>query len=46
MGAVFDTEKDHYNVICISEVMDVSPGNLDCSPCFIQPGISHDILCI
>ena len=32
--------------ICVSEVMDVSPGNLDSSLCFIQPGISHDILCI
>ena len=33
-------------VICISEVIDVSPNNLDSSLCFIQPGISHDVLCI
>ena len=30
-------------VICISEVIDISPGNLDSSLCFIQPGISHDV---
>ena len=23
--------------ICISEVIDISPGNLNCSLCFIQP---------
>ena len=33
-------------VICISEVIDTSPGNLDCSLCFIQTGILHDVLCI
>ena len=33
-------------VICISEVIDISPGNLDSSSCFIQPSISHDVLCI
>ena len=33
-------------VICISEVIDISPSSLDSSLCFIQPGISHDILCI
>ena len=33
-------------VICISEVIDISPGNLDFSLCFIQPGISHYVLCI
>ena len=33
-------------VICISEVIDISPSNLDSSLCFIQPGISHDVLCI
>ena len=30
-------------VICISEVIDISPGNLDSSLCFIQYGISHDV---
>ena len=33
-------------VICISEVIDISPSNLDSSLCFIQPGISHGIHCI
>ena len=31
-------------VICISEVIDISLGNLDSTLCFIQPGISHDTL--
>ena len=29
-------------VICVSEVIDISPGNLDSSLWFIQPGVSHD----
>ena len=33
-------------VICISEVIDISPGNLDFSLCFFQPSASHDVLCI
>ena len=33
-------------IICISEVLDISPGNLDSNLCFIQPSISHDVLCI
>ena len=33
-------------VICISEIIDICPGNLDSSLCFIQTGISHDVLCI
>ena len=32
--------------ICISEIIDISPGNLDSSWCFIQPVISHDMLSI
>ena len=32
--------------ICISEVIDISPGNLDPSLCFIQSSISPDVLCI
>ena len=32
--------------ICISEVVDISPSNLDSNLCFIQPSISHDVLCI
>ena len=33
-------------VICISEVIDISPGNLDSSLCFFQPSVSHDVLCM
>ena len=33
-------------VICISEVIDISPRNLDSSFCFIQPGIFPDALYI
>ena len=33
-------------VTCMSEVIDISPGNLDSSLCFIQHGISHEVLCI
>ena len=32
-------------IICISEVIDISPGNLDFSLCFIQPSVSNDVLC-
>ena len=32
--------------ICISEVIDISPGNLDSSLCFFQPRVSHDVVCI
>ena len=31
-------------VICMSEDIDISPGNLDSSLCFLQPSVSHDIL--
>ena len=30
----------------MSEVIDISPGNLDSSLYFIQPNVSHDVLCI
>ena len=30
----------------ISEFIDISPGSLGFSLCFMQPGISHDVLCI
>ena len=33
-------------VVGVSEVIDISPGNLDSSLCFIQPSISHDVLCM
>ena len=29
-----------------SEVIDISPGNLDSSLYFFQPSVSHDVLCI
>ena len=34
------------HIICISDVIDISPGDLDSSVCFIQPSILHDVLCI
>ena len=33
-------------VPCISEVINISPGNLDSSLCFFQSSVSHDVLCI
>ena len=33
-------------MICISEVVDISPGNLDSNWWFIQPDILHEVLCI
>ena len=33
-------------VIWVSEVMDISPSNLDSSLCFFQPSVSHDVPCI
>ena len=30
----------------IAQVIDIFPGNLDFSLCFIQPSVSHDVLCI
>ena len=33
-------------VTCISEVIDISPSSIDSCLCFIQSGISHDILYI
>ena len=32
-------------VTCISEVIEISPCNLDSSLCFIHSSISHDVLC-
>ena len=31
---------------CISQVIDISPGSLNSSLCFIQPSVSHDVLYI
>ena len=33
------------DVICISEVVDISPGNLDSSLWLIHPSILHDVFC-
>ena len=33
-------------VICISEVIGISPSNLPSNLCFIQPSISYDVICI
>ena len=33
-------------VVCVSEVIDISPGNLESGLCFTQPGISHAVFCI
>ena len=33
-------------IICISDIIDISSPNLNISLCFIQPGISYDVLCI
>ena len=33
-------------IICISEIIDIFPSNLDTSLSFIQPGILHDVHCI
>ena len=30
----------------ISEVIDIFPGNLDSSLCFVQCSVSHDVLCM
>ena len=33
-------------IICISEITNISPGNLDSILCFIQPSVSHDAFCM
>jgi len=33
-------------IICISEIVDISPCNLDSSLCFSQPSVAHNVLCI
>ena len=33
-------------VICMSEVIDISPSNLGSSLCFFKSSVSHDVLCI
>ena len=33
-------------VICIAELIDISPSNLDSSLCFFHFSVSHDVLCM
>ena len=43
------TERLHFtslHFICISEIIDIFPGNLDSSLWYIQPGILQDVFCI
>ena len=46
------TERHHLTfchkggIICISEIIDISPTNLDSSLCFFQSSIPYDVLCI
>ena len=44
--APWDTFCHKGGVICISEVIAISPGNLDSSLCFFQSSFSHDALYI
>ena len=39
-------QEEKGGVICISEVIDISPSNLDSSLCFFQSRVSHDVLYI
>ena len=45
-SSLLSAKSDKGGIICISEVIDISPRNLDSSLCFIQPDISHDVLYI
>ena len=40
------SRQKYCHCLLISEVIDISPGNLDSSLCFFQSSISHDVLCI
>ena len=41
LGKIEGRRRHKGAVICISEVTDISPGNLDSSLCFFQSSISH-----
>ena len=45
-AVILEPPKIKGGVICTSEAIDVSPSNLDSSLCFLQPSVSHDVLCI
>ena len=36
----------YHHIIFIPEVLDISPSSLDFSVYFIQPSVSHDVLCV
>ena len=36
----------YFSYLLLSEVINISPGNLDSSLCFFQSSVSHDVLCI
>ena len=45
LQGIFPTQRSNPGLPhCVSEVIDISPGNLDSSLCFIQPSISHVVL--
>ena len=43
VGSEDDVLDRYYQV---SEFINISPSNLDSSLCFLQPSVSHDVLCI
>ena len=45
-GSKQEKEYVEGGVISLSEVIDISPDNLDSNLCFFQPSISHNVLCI
>ena len=45
LSTKFHLVKAKGGVVCVSEVIDISPSNLDSSLCFFQSSVSHDVLC-
>ena len=46
VGLILNIQKTEIMASVYLSFIDISPGNLDSSLCFIQPSISHDVLCI
>ena len=46
IGSSLITFYNKCDVICISELIDISPSILDSCLRFFQPSVSHDVLCI
>ena len=42
-GRRLETQQTKGGIMCLSEVIDRSPGNLDSRLRFIQPSVSHDV---